>query len=89
MKQNKLILFVLCLLIGFVLCIGCEDHQGNFSEEHSTNYEALKNYYRVIEIDSCEYIVYSYSKVYQGYGFMSHKGNCKYCEQRRKIPIPK
>lgn len=33
----------------------------------------------VIEIDSCEYIIGS-----AGYkGYMAHKGNCKYCEQRR------
>jgi len=34
----------------------------------------------VIEVDSCEYLVAT--RGYQGY--MAHKGNCKYCEQRRK-----
>jgi outer membrane biogenesis lipoprotein LolB len=34
----------------------------------------------VIEVDSCEYLVTT--RGYQGY--MAHKGNCKYCEQRRK-----
>jgi hypothetical protein len=34
----------------------------------------------VIEVDSCEYLVST-----RGYhGYMAHKGNCKYCEQRRK-----
>lgn len=34
----------------------------------------------VIEIDGCEYVIGS-----AGYkGYMAHKGNCKYCEQRRK-----
>lgn len=34
----------------------------------------------VIEVDSCEYIIGS-----AGYkGYMAHKGNCKYCEQRTK-----
>jgi len=34
----------------------------------------------VIEVDSCEYLVSTL-----GYhGYMAHKGNCKYCEQRRK-----
>ena len=34
----------------------------------------------VIVVDSCEYLIgdCGYS------GYMSHKGNCKYCEQRRK-----
>ena len=32
----------------------------------------------VIEIDSCEYVIAN-----AGYkGYMAHKGNCKYCEQR-------
>ena len=35
------------------------------------------NYYVVI-MDSCEYIEYT-----RAYGFQ-HKGNCKFCEQRRK-----
>ena len=34
----------------------------------------------VIEVDSCEYIIGSFG--YRGY--MAHKGNCKYCEQRMK-----
>ena len=34
----------------------------------------------VIVVDSCEYLIgdCGYS------GYMAHKGNCKYCEQRRK-----
>jgi hypothetical protein len=32
----------------------------------------------VIVIDSCEYLIGS--ALYEGY--MAHKGNCKYCEQR-------
>ena len=34
----------------------------------------------VIVIDSCEYLIGS--ALYEGY--MAHKGNCKYCEQRHK-----
>ena len=34
----------------------------------------------VIVVDSCEYLI-----GYFGYrGYMAHKGNCKYCEQRMK-----
>ena len=32
----------------------------------------------IFEVDSCEYLIGS-----AGYkGYMAHKGNCKYCEQR-------
>jgi len=34
----------------------------------------------VIVIDSCEYVIAGVG--YKGY--MAHKGNCKYCEQRHK-----
>ena len=44
--------------------------------------------FRVIEIDSCEYLIRRMYKSSgnRGYGFglMSHKGNCKFCEERRK-----
>ena len=36
----------------------------------------VKNY-KVITIDSCEYITYDYSAGYSGYGYLAHKGNCK------------
>ena len=42
--------------------------------------------FHVIVIDSCEYLISSYYG-YGGngsYGYMSHKGNCKYCAERRK-----
>ncbi len=36
--------------------------------------------YRTVEIDSCEYLV---KHTYQ-VGYMSHKGNCKFCIERSK-----
>ena len=38
----------------------------------------------VVEIDSCEYIMGRSCSGYNGYGYLSHKGNCKYCAERRK-----
>ena len=35
----------------------------------------------VIEFDGCEYLQF---KTSDGYFVSTHKGNCKYCEQRRK-----
>lgn len=39
---------------------------------------------RTVVIDSCEYLIGHYTGVYQGYGYLSHKGNCRYCAERRK-----
>lgn len=50
-----------------------------------TNYKTTKKPepnkfgFSVIEFDSCEYIMASL-----GYrGFLAHKGNCKFCKERR------
>ncbi len=43
----------------------------------------------VIVIDSCEYIIGRNSTGYAGYGYLSHKGNCKYCAERRKRELQK
>lgn len=37
--------------------------------------------YRIEVIDSCEYI--SYALGLNGDGLLTHKGNCKYCKQRK------
>ena len=39
---------------------------------------------RTVVIDSCEYLIGSVSTGYGGYSYLSHKGNCKYCAERRK-----
>ena len=42
--------------------------------------------FRIVVIDSCEYIygVRKSGDGHRGYGFLAHKGNCKFCEERRK-----
>ena len=39
---------------------------------------------RTVVIDSCEYLIGSGHDVSKGFGYLSHKGNCKYCTERRK-----
>lgn len=51
--------------------------------------EARFKGFHVIEIDSCEYLIKKKTMVRGshrgfGFGFMSHKGNCKFCEERHK-----
>ena len=50
--------------------------------------EARYHGFQVIVIDSCEYLIKERKETrgHNGYGFglMSHKGNCKFCEERRK-----
>ena len=50
--------------------------------------EARFKGYQVIVIDSCEYLIRRMKETqgHNGYGFglMAHKGNCRFCEERRK-----
>ena len=44
---------------------------------------------RVVVIDSCEYLIGRSGNDYRGHGYLSHKGNCKYCAERRKREMKK
>lgn len=37
----------------------------------------------IIVIDSCEYILANRYAGYSGVGYLAHKGNCKFCEERK------
>jgi hypothetical protein len=78
------------LLIGMLLLIvsGCSE-QGFLSETHTSRYDAMEKNMRTIEVEGCEYLVYSYSAGYGGYGFMAHKGNCKNPIHRNVIEYEK
>lgn len=60
------------LFIAAVLLCSCEEPR-TVENVGGTSFD-------VIEVDSCEYIIGCAGY----YGYMAHKGNCKYCEQRSK-----
>ena len=62
----------LLLLALPLMIVGCSDVK--YTKHQTTTQEV-----GVFEYDSCEYIT-----IYHG---VSHKGNCKYCQQRRKQEI--
>lgn len=63
---KRFLLFV-CLVFVFT---SCEDAIGTGNNKNPQ--------YRVVEIDGCEYILMTESSgAYQGFGYMSHKGDCK------------
>lgn len=65
---------ILLLTLAFVMC-GCIPTNEDGSLKLNTG---GFNGSRVVIIDSCEYISYN-----GGYG-LAHKGNCKFCAERRK-----
>lgn len=65
---------VLLLALAFVMC-GCV----RYDHVHGCiGREELYNPYYIVIIDSCEYIKVMYVDG------LTHKGNCKYCAERRK-----
>lgn len=81
-KTKKILILLLCLFF----LVSCEEKLTE--EELQTRQEKRYKGFDVIEIDSCEYLIkivkYRNGNGSTAYGLMSHKGNCKYCEERNK-----
>ena len=61
---------IILLALATLMMVGCMEHY----KETRINSE-----YSVRVIDSCEYILLN------GVGIKSHKGNCRFCEERDSI----
>lgn len=79
------------LLFAVALFTACDDGGDNYNTKTirtssgETVYEVNGVHLHVVEIDGCEYLIgrSNPNGGYAGYGYLSHKGNCKYCEKRR------
>lgn len=62
---------IILLALATLMVVGCneQDSDGSYDTSRSINFET-------IVIDSCEYI--------RGYLILAHKGNCRFCAERRK-----
>ena len=103
MKKSSTIIWLLMIGLISVSFYSCSPEHKEFKKEQKEEYKKEKvelnnqlrqsqfqEGYHVIIIDSCEYIVYhEYTAATAGYGYMAHKGNCKFCEERRKKELEK
>lgn len=72
---------VVLLALAAVMMAGCEDE---------LNYAPISgkvNQFTIIVVDSCEYLYGREAAGYAGYGFIAHKGNCRFCKERREKEI--
>lgn len=63
---------IILLALTTLMVVGCEDYKnpdGSYDTSRSF-------YYETIVIDSCEYISGAY--------VLAHKGNCRFCQDRRQ-----
>lgn len=63
---------LLLLVLAAIMMVGCDQQQ--YAND------ITKDDFGVCVYDSCEYLIAAH-----GYkGFLAHKGNCKFCAERRK-----
>lgn len=70
---------IIILALIALMMVGCE-HRTNAEIEEA---ERLKGF-NIVVIDSCEYLKDSETYGYGGYGYFAHKGNCRFCKDRRQ-----
>ena len=82
-------IFILSVLFAMVSCSEQPD-TNTYHDTKNTNdvYKVVTNSssisLNIVVIDSCEYLIGRDCGGYYGFGYLSHKGNCKYCAERRK-----
>ena len=86
MNDMKKIFILTAILFAMISCSSEQPYTNIYHEVERTNdvYSIDGVYLRTVVIDSCEYLIGRKCRGYYGYGFLSHKGNCKYCAERRK-----
>ena len=62
-----------------LMLVGCEYETADEIEERKR-----LNGFNIVVIDSCEYLKGHNASGYQGYGYFAHKGNCRFCKERRQ-----
>ena len=68
---------ILLLVLAAIIIVGCDQQQ--YAND------ITKDDFGVCVYDSCEYLIAAH-----GYkGFLAHKGNCKFCAERRNQELKK
>lgn len=67
---------IILLAIAILMMVGCE-----YKTDAEIKEAKRLNGFKIVVIDSCEYV----GKSIGGYtGILAHKGNCRFCVERRK-----
>ena len=70
---------IILLALTALMMVGC-DYRTDAEIEEA---ERLKGF-NIVVIDSCEYLYKTTYTSHSGFGFMAHKGNCRFCKERRQ-----
>lgn len=72
------------LILTTLMIVGCEGR----TEEEIEEAKRLSGF-NIIVIDSCEYLKMANTCGNQGFGYFAHKGNCRFCKERREKELEK
>ena len=81
------VLMLIFIALAIVSCDAasyCETQVHEHPETGEVTYVVRGITFQVVEIDGCEYLVGEKGFGDNSTGYISHKGNCKYCEERRR-----
>ena len=70
---------IILLALTTLMVVGCK-YKTDAEIEEAKHLDG----FNIVVIDSCEYLEKSDAIGYQGYGYFAHKGNCRFCAERRK-----
>ena len=70
---------IILLALTALMMVGCTYESDAEKEE-----QKRLNGFNITVVDSCEYLYKKIPAGYAGYGFMAHKGNCRFCKERRQ-----
>lgn len=78
---------IILLALAALMMVGCDTRTEE--QRYNDDYLQVQNGYSVIIVDNCEYIIKTID-VATGFrsatqsGYLAHKGNCRFCAERRK-----
>lgn len=70
---------IILLALTALMMVGCK-----YKTDAEIEEAKHLNGFNIVVIDSCEYLEKSETHGYNGYGFFAHKGNCRFCKERRE-----
>ena len=86
MKRIFSFIFMFCAMFMFIACTAQQPQPMVQCQVTNDSVYYIPGYGKltVVEIDGCEYLIGRKCAGDFGFGYLSHKGNCKYCAERRK-----
>ena len=85
--MRKIFFTILCCVMTLCL-VSCDENLTPEQIVQKQKHEQRWHGFKVIVVDSCEYLVKAEEKGAGQYatraGYMAHKGNCRFCAERRK-----